>query len=137
VLWPEVYRKYSALLQNDLAVVIIGRLELSEDNPPSIIADQVKNIDAAASLSEFLVLCAPQADDFPTVCDSILDVLNAHPGDCDVTLETVTDNGTVVRVKANNALRVKRSNELEEALKKLGCRVRVETQPQRDTKAFY
>jgi DNA polymerase-3 subunit alpha len=127
VLWPEVYRKHSALLQNDLVVVIVGRLELSEDNPPTIIVDQVKSIDAAASINEFLVLRAPQGDDFPAVCDSILDVLNAHAGDCDVMLETVTDNGTVVRVKANNALRVKRSNELEEALKKLGCRVSVET----------
>jgi DNA polymerase-3 subunit alpha len=127
VLWPEVYRKHSALLQNDLPVVIVGRLELSEDNPPSIIVDQVKSIDAAANISEFLVLRAPQAEDFLTVCDSILDVLNAHPGDCDVTLETVTDSGAVVRVKANNALRVKRSSELEEALKKLGCRVSVET----------
>jgi DNA polymerase-3 subunit alpha len=127
VLWPEVYRKHSALLQNDLVVVIIGRLELSEDNPPTIIVDQVKSIDAAASINEFLVLRAPQGDDFPAVCDSILDVLNAHAGDCDVMLETVTDNGTVVRVKANNSLRVKRSNELEEALKKLGCRVSVET----------
>jgi len=54
-------------------------------------------------------------------------LLSANPGDCDVTLEALTDNGTLVRVKANNALRVKRSNELEEALKKLGCRVSVET----------
>ena len=48
VLWPEVYRKYSTLLQNDLPVVIIGRLELSEDNPPTIIVDQVQSIDAAS-----------------------------------------------------------------------------------------
>jgi DNA polymerase-3 subunit alpha len=127
VLWPEVYRKHSALLQNDLAVVIIGRLELSEDNPPTIIADQVKSIDAAASVNEFLVLRAPQGEDFPTVCDSILELLSANPGECDVTLEALTDSGTVVRVKANTALRVKRSSELEEALKKLGCRVSIET----------
>jgi histidinol phosphatase-like PHP family hydrolase len=44
-----------------------------------------------------------------------------------VTLEALTDSGTVVRVKANTALRVKRSSELEEALKKLGCRVSIET----------
>jgi DNA polymerase-3 subunit alpha len=127
VLWPEVYRKHSALLQNDVPVVITGRLELSEDNPPTIIVDQVQSIDAAVRVNEFLVLRTPAADDFPTVCDSILDVLNAHPGDADVTLETVTDNGTIVRIKANNALRVKRSNELEEALKKLGCTVSIET----------
>ena len=53
-------------------------------------------------------------------------MLSANPGDCDVTLEALTDNGTIVRVRANQALRVKRSSELEEALKKLGCSVSVE-----------
>ena len=65
-------------------------------------------------------------EDFPTVCESILDVLHANPGDCEVALEALTDNGTIVRIKASSALRVKRSAELEEALKKLGCRVSVE-----------
>ncbi|HXQ69862.1 MAG TPA: DNA polymerase III subunit alpha [Pyrinomonadaceae bacterium] len=126
VLWPEVYRKHSALLQNDLAVVIMGRLELSEDNPPSIIVDQVQSIDAASRSGEFLVLRTPQGDDFATLCDEILGLLSSNPGDCDVTFEALIDNGTIVRVRANQALRVKRSSELEEALKKLGCRVSVE-----------
>jgi DNA polymerase-3 subunit alpha len=126
VLWPEVYRKHSALLQNDLAVVIMGRLELSEDNPPTIIVDQVQSIDAASRSGEFLVLRTPLGNDFPTLCDEILGVLSSNPGDCDVTLEALTDNGTIVRVRANQALRVKRSNQLEEALKKLGCAVSVE-----------
>ncbi|HKV33629.1 MAG TPA: DNA polymerase III subunit alpha, partial [Pyrinomonadaceae bacterium] len=126
VLWPEVYRKHTALLQNDLAVVIIGRLELSEDNPPTIIVDQVQSIDAASRSGEFLVLRTPQGDDFPTLCDEILGLLSSNPGDCDVTFEALIDNGTIVRVRANPALRVKRSSELEEALKKLGCRVSVE-----------
>jgi DNA polymerase III subunit alpha len=127
VLWPETYRKHSALLQNDLAVVIIGRLELSEDNPPTIIVDQVQSIDAASRVNEFLVLRTPPGDDFPALCDHILGLLSANPGDCDVALEALTDNGTIVRVKANQALRVKRSSELEEALKKLGCIVSVES----------
>src|SRR5689334_12520045 len=101
VLWPEVYRKHAAVLQNDLPVVISGRLELSEDNPPSIIVDQVQSIDAAARVNEFLVLRAPQGEDFPTVCESILDVLHANPGDCEVALEALTDNGTIVRIKAS------------------------------------
>jgi DNA polymerase-3 subunit alpha len=126
VLWPEVYRKHSTLLQNDLPVVIIGRLELSEDNPPTIIVDQVQSIDAASRVGEFLVLRTPSRDDFPTLCDDILGLLSANRGDCDVMLEALTDNGTVVRIRANQALRVKRSSELEEALKKLGCSVSVE-----------
>src|SRR6185369_13500255 len=121
VLWPEVYRKHSALLQNDLPAIIIGRLELSEDNPPTIIVDQVQSIEASARQNEFLVLRPPQQEDLSTLYDSILSVLSTNPGDTEVAIETRTDNGLVVRIQPNNALRVKRSSELEEALKKIGC----------------
>jgi DNA polymerase-3 subunit alpha len=127
VLWPEVYRKNSALMQNELPVIVIGRLELSEDNPPTIIVDQVQSIDATARGNEFLVLRVPQHEDFPTLCDSILSLLNANPGDCEVTMEALLDNGMVVRIKPSDTLRVKRSAELEQALKELGCDVSFET----------
>lgn len=127
VLWPEPYRKYSALVQNDSASIVIGRLELSEDNPPTIIVDQVQSIDGAVKNNEFLVLRAPHHDDFPTLCDSILTLLNANPGDCEVALEALIDGNTVVRIKPNNTLRVRRSGELEQSLKELGCGVSFET----------
>jgi hypothetical protein len=106
--------------------VIIGRLELSEDNPPTIIVDQVQSIDASERQNEFMVLRTPREEDVSTLYDSILSVLSTNPGDCEVTIEAQTDNGLVVRIQANNALRVKRSNELEEALKKIGCGVSFE-----------
>jgi DNA polymerase III subunit alpha len=126
VLWPEVYRKHSALLQNELPAVITGRLELSEDNPPTIIVDQLQSIDASERQSEFMVLRPPHEEDLSTLYDSILSVLSTNPGDCDVTIEAQTGDGLVVRIQANNALRVKRSNEVEEALKKIGCGVSFE-----------
>jgi DNA polymerase III subunit alpha len=126
VLWPEVYKKHAALLQNDLAVVTIGRLELSEDNPPTIIADQVQSMEAISKSNEFVVLRTPQQNDFPALLDAILSVLGAHPGNCDVTLEAVVDGHTIVRIKANSALRISRSSELEQALRKLGCAVSIE-----------
>jgi DNA polymerase-3 subunit alpha len=130
VLWPEVYRKHSALLQNDLPAIIMGRLELSEDNPPTIIVDQVQSIDASARQNEFMVLRPPQEEDISTLYDSILSVLSTNPGDTDVAIETRTDDGLVVRIQANNALRVKRCNELEEALKKIGCAISFEKETQ-------
>ena len=130
VLWPEVYRKHSALLQNELPAVIMGRLELSEDNPPTIIVDQVQSMEASARQNEFMVLRPPQEEDLSTLYDSILSVLSTNPGDTDVAIETKTNNGLVVRIQANNALRVKRSNELEEALKKIGCTISFEKEPQ-------
>lgn len=126
VLWPEVYRKNATVLANDVAAIITGRLELSEDNPPSIIVDQVQTIDAASKTNEFMVLRTPKREDFESLCDSILGLLSSSPGDCDVTLEAELETGAVVRVKANPQLRVRRSAELEEEFRKLGCVVSFE-----------
>jgi DNA polymerase-3 subunit alpha len=127
VLWPEGYRKHAALAQNELPAIVIGKLELSEDNPPTIIVDQVQSIEAAERGNEFLVLRTPQHDDFSMLCDSILTLLSTNPGDCEVTMEALIEDGTVVRIKPNTTLRVRRSAELERALKDLGCGVSFET----------
>jgi DNA polymerase III subunit alpha len=126
VLWPETYRKYSALLQNESPVLVTGRLELSEDNPPSVIADQVQSLDVILKNRELVVFQVPATDDQEGLFDSILHLINTHPGNCEVTLETVIDADIVVRVKVNSALRVARSGKLESALKQLGCTVTVE-----------
>ena len=126
VLWPEVYRKHSTILQSDLAVIITGRLELSDDGPATIIADQVQSLDAAAKSGEYVVLRTPAHDDYATLFDSILSLLSSNPGDCDVTVEALVDPATIVRVRANPALKVKRSEQLELALKNLGCSVTFE-----------
>src|SRR5262245_60632740 len=77
VLWPDGYRKHSALVQNELPAIVVGRLELSEDNPPTIIVDQLQSIDGAAKNNEFLVLRTPAHEDFSTLCDSILTLLSS------------------------------------------------------------
>jgi len=127
VLWPETYRKYSAILRDESPVLVTGRLELSEDNPPTVIADQVQSLDDILKNRELVVFQVPATDDQEGLFDSILHLINTHPGSCDVTLETVIDADTVVRVKVNSALRVARSAKLETALKQLGCTVRIES----------
>lgn len=126
VLWPEVYRKYSPLLKNELPVLLTGRLELSEDNPPSIIADQVQSLDDVARAKELIVLRVPPADDADELFDSILQVINTHSGGCEVVLETAVDANLLVRVKVNSTLRVERSERLETAFRKVGCGLKVE-----------
>jgi DNA polymerase-3 subunit alpha len=127
VLWPETYRKYSAMLQNESPVLVTGRLELSEDNPPTVIADQVQSLDDILKNRELVVFQVPTTDDQEGLFDSILHLINTYPGSCDVTLEILIDANTLVRVKVNSALRVTRSAKLEFALKQLGCTVRIET----------
>src|SRR6266496_5245958 len=124
VLWPEVYRKYSNHLRNELPVFISGRLELGEDNAPTVIVDQVQHLDDILRNGELVVLRLPSSDDPEGLFDMVLHVVNSHPGNCDVALECLIDTGTLVRVKVNSALRVDRSGSLESACKQLGCTLR-------------
>jgi len=126
VCWPETYRKYSAFLQNEFPALITGRLELTEDGPPSIIADLVQNLDNLLQGSEITVLRIPAAEDTEALLDGILHVLNTHPGTCEIALELLTENDVLVRVKPNSQLRIERSAGLELALKNLGCSIRSE-----------
>jgi DNA polymerase-3 subunit alpha len=127
VLWPETYRKYSALVKNELPVLISGRLELSEDNPPSIIVDQVQSLDELVKAKELVVLRVPAAPGDPAeLFDNILHLINTNAGNCDVVLETAVDQDVVVRVKVSSTLRVERSEKFETAVRKMGCVLKIE-----------
>jgi DNA polymerase-3 subunit alpha len=126
VLWPEIYRKYSILLKNDLAVLVTGRLEVGEDNPASVIVDQVQSLDEIAKAKELVVLRVPRTEDPAQLFDDILHLINTHSGNCDVVMETSVDVDLLVRVKISSSLRVERSERLELALREVGCVLRVE-----------
>ena len=126
VLWPETYRKYSSLLTNELPVLVSGRLELSEDNPPSIIVDQMQSLDEMLQAKEMVILRVPQTPDPAQLFDSILQVINTHAGSCDVMLETAVAKDLLVRVKVSSALRVQRSEKFDTAIRKIGCVLKVE-----------
>jgi DNA polymerase-3 subunit alpha len=126
VVWPEAYRRFSTALQNEAAVLITGRLELAEDSPPTVITDQVQSLESILKNNEFIVVSLDLREAQDNLFDSILQVLNTYPGQCDVAFEGRLENEIVVRIKANSALRVTRCQRLDAALTELGCAVRAE-----------
>jgi DNA polymerase III alpha subunit len=127
VLWPETYRKYAALVKNELPVLVSGRLELSEDNPPSIIVDQVQSLDELSRAKELVVLRVPASAENPAeLFDNLLHLINTNTGNCDLILETAVDTELIVRVKVSSTLRVQRGEKFESAVAKMGCVMRIE-----------
>jgi DNA polymerase-3 subunit alpha len=127
VMWPETFRKYSSSVANELAVLVTGRLELGEDNPPSIIVDQVQHLDDLVKARELVVLRVPDAPADPEeLFDGILHLINTNSGNCEVVLETALESDLVVRVRVSSNLKVARSEKLETALRNMGCVIRVE-----------
>jgi DNA polymerase III subunit alpha len=128
VCWPEAFGKHSSLLQAELPALVIGRLELSEDNPPSLIVDQVQRLDGVRVKKSAPVLVRLSSPD-EEVFDGLLEVLHQHPGSEDVVLEVPLENDVCVRIRANQALRVASSEALVSALKQIGCSVNTGAKP--------
>jgi DNA polymerase III alpha subunit len=125
VAWPETYRRHAAVLQPELPALITGRLELSEDNPPTIIVDQVQALEGIAAIKMRSIVIRIPATNDDTLCDGVLDVLNKHPGAYEVLLERNVEPNLLVRVRANPAVRVQHSQTLVSDLKQLGCAIEV------------
>jgi DNA polymerase-3 subunit alpha len=122
VAWPEAYRKHSTLLEAELPALITGRLELSDDNPPQVIIDQVQRLDGIlAPRTSSVLIRIPPSEEKEVLFDGILDVLHKHPGSDEVVLEMVLERDIHVRVRANPSLRVQHGPALVSDLKQLGC----------------
>jgi hypothetical protein len=106
--------------------VITGRLELSEDGPPSVIADHLQSLDAILKGAELVVVRIAANEDPEVLFDNVLHLLNTYPGNCDVNIELEIEGNTLVKIRPNTQLKISRSEKLDSALRELGCVVRVE-----------
>jgi DNA polymerase-3 subunit alpha len=122
VVWPEAYRRHSTVLQAELPALVTGRLELTDDNPPSVIVDQIQRLEGLqGNKTSSLLIRMPQKAAEENFFEGILEVLHKHPGADEVVLEVLLEPGVQVRVRANPALRVQQSPALVSELKRLGC----------------
>jgi DNA polymerase-3 subunit alpha len=122
VAWPEAYRRHSALLQPELPALVTGRLELADDNPPTIIVDQVQRLDGIlANKANSVLIRVSSTEQKEMLFERILEVLHKHPGADEVVLEMILEPDVQVRIRANTQLRVRHCQALVSDLKQLGC----------------
>jgi DNA polymerase III subunit alpha len=128
VAWPEAYRRHSAMLLAELPALITGRLELSDDSPPTVIVDKVERLDGMlGNKPKAVVIRVPCTTEKVELLDDILNVINKYPGVHEVILETKVEPDFLVSMRANAALRVNHSSALVSDLKQLGCVVRMQS----------
>ncbi len=124
VLWPEVFSKFGKVLQNDLAVLVTGRLELADDGTATVVAEGVEPLDDLLQRKARAVLVRlPAGAHAGPLLDQLFGLLDGHRGDCEVLLELYLEGGVIVRTRPHHAIRVRGSMELEAALQSHGCHV--------------
>ncbi|HEY6190107.1 MAG TPA: DNA polymerase III subunit alpha [Pyrinomonadaceae bacterium] len=124
VLWPEIFSKYESHLGNDAAIVVTGKLEVTDDGHSSIIADELALLDnVLQQKARGLIVRVPGCAEQKPMMADLFGLLDKHRGDCEVFVEMPIEGGVMVRVRPHGALRVKGSRELESALLDYGCHV--------------
>jgi len=124
VMWPNIFSKYGKFISDEQAVLVSGRLEVSEEGMASLIADGVERLDEVLQRrAKSIVVRLPERGGVEQLLDSVFNLLNGHQGDCEVLIEMKLGDGLLVRAKPHGALRVGGSLALESSLVKVGCRV--------------
>jgi len=124
VCWSDVYNKYGKLLQNDAALLVCCKLELSEDGSVTLIAEEVTHLDGILQQkSRTAVVRVPEGLELDSVLETLFTVLDKNRGECQLFLDFILDDGLMVRVRPHTTLRIQGSLELETALHNTGCRV--------------
>ena len=124
VLWPETYSKYEGLLQNDIAVLVSGKVEVTDDSSTTVIVEEVARLDDVLQRkARAVIVRVPSKHQPKPLLEELFGLFDQHRGDCEVFIEMYLDGDVIVRARPHTALRVRGSLELEGALRTYGCKV--------------
>jgi len=122
VLWPEPYRRNSSAISEEATILVAGRAEISDEGAVTLIADRITELtEAVQQKAREMIIRLPVANDAQQ-CESIKDLLERSPGDCEVFVEMQVE-GMTVRMRAHPSLKVQGSTQIETELRNLGCEV--------------
>jgi DNA polymerase III subunit alpha len=122
VLWPEPYRRNSSVIADEATILVTGRAEVSDDGAATLMADKITELtQAVQQKARELIIRMPATINAPQY-ESIKNLLEQAPGDCEVFVEVQVDN-MMVRVRAHPSLKIQGSVQVESELRRMGCEV--------------
>jgi DNA polymerase-3 subunit alpha len=127
VCWPEQYNRYKSLIQNDEAVVVKGRLELSDESEATIVTQEIGSLEnAKAKAAKALVVKMKEASTSASNLKRLNDLINSNMGTTQIYFEMMTDNGWIIRLQPNQFFRVNPSPTFAEEIEKVDASWKVE-----------
>jgi DNA polymerase-3 subunit alpha len=121
ICWPEQFNRYRGLLEDNHAVLVKGRLELSDDGVATLVTQEVQALEGArAKAAKLMLLKLPEASITNDRLCALGELLESAHGETPVSFEIVTRDGLLTRVRPKQFLRVKLSPSLTDAITRLG-----------------
>jgi len=140
VLWPEAYKTKGKETANDAPLLAVGRIDGGNDTTLSVICDEVALLEKAKipshqpwtvrrngkSVAQAVALEFPRDSDTAKLGETVIEMLIANPGECEVFIDVpLGAGGHVVRTKAARFIKVHPSQTLKDDLLAKGVRVKL------------
>ncbi len=117
VFWSSVYAKSQHLVQNEMAILVAGRLEVGDDGSTTIIANSVEDLSCLKqSRARSLLVELPFDEEPESLLGTVFTIFDKYKGDCNVCFQFRLHNDLVVCTRPHPSLRVARRSELETEL---------------------
>ena len=127
VCWPEAYGRYKDAIRDDQVILVNGRLELSDDGAATLIAQEIQLLESArAKATRLIVVRAEIGAVNEANLQSLAELINLNPGTTPIVLDLHSRDGLEIRLRPNQFLRVRVSNELAKGLAEIDARWKVE-----------
>ncbi len=127
VCWPETYNRTKALLEADHAVLIKGKLELTDEGAATIYASEIVGLESAhTSSARGIVLNMPESSVNEARLEKLGELLTANDGHTQIFFDVLTADAQVVRLTPNQFLRVKVTPQLMDGMKDICAEWQVE-----------
>ena len=127
VCWPEAYGRYKDAIRDDQVILVNGRLELSDDGAATLIAQEIQLLESARAKATRLVVVRAEIGAVNEAnLQSLAELINLNPGTTPIVLDLHSRDGLEIRLRPNQFLRVKVSNELAKGLAEIDPRWKIE-----------
>ncbi|QQS47761.1 MAG: DNA polymerase III subunit alpha [Acidobacteriota bacterium] len=120
VCWPEQYNRFKSMLQPDLAVLVRGRLEISDDGATTIIANEIQPLEKArARAARAIILRMPEDAVTREGIEAFNELASSHPGSAAIYFDLRLRNGLEVRLIPHQFTRLDVSPEIVQAIENI------------------
>jgi DNA polymerase III subunit alpha len=127
VCWPEQYNRFKDLIQSDLATLIKGRLEISDEGGSTIIVQEILQLERArAKAAKSVIIKLAETSVTQKNLERFKDLAAASPGNTAIFFELTTTDGLVMRIRPKESFRIEVTPELAERIEEIADSWRVE-----------
>lgn len=119
ILVPQVFEKYNGFLEEDLPVLVHGRITVSEEELPKIRAEKVKPLALTTSEEKGCLIELRTTRLRQQTMYELRKLLLEHHGDCPVIFKYIDNDNTITRIRAGEKFFILPSEDLTQRIEEL------------------